>query len=117
MARVSAPANPSTIVLLRVLHGFIALIMIGAVAVVYRSAASQTYDAWLWLATGAQLIEGIAVTLNKGDCPLTYLSRRHGDRKAFFELFLPKRAAKQMFKVNAAAIAIGYLCLLISLVV
>jgi hypothetical protein len=114
---MSAQTNQSTIVLLRVLHGLIALMMIASVAVVYRSAASHTYNIWLFVATAALLIEGAAVALNGGDCPLSYLSRRHGDRKAFFELLLPKRAAKQMFKVNVAAIAVGYLFLLVSFVV
>jgi len=114
---MSAQTKPSTIVLLRTIHGFIALIMIASVAAVYCSAARHTYDAWLYLATAALLIEGIAVTLNRGDCPFSYLSRKHGDPKAFFELFLPKMIAKRMFKVNAAIIAVGYLFLLISFAV
>lgn len=112
---VRREANPFMITSLRVIHGFIALIMIASIAAIYYGAATQTYGIWLWLAAGALLTEGIVITLNKGDCPFTQLSRRYGDGKAFFELFLPKRIAKQMFKVNAAVIAVGCVFLLCSL--
>ena len=112
---VRREANTFTITSLRVIHGFIALIMIASIAAIYYGAATQTYGIWLWLAAGALLTEGIVITLNKGDCPFTQLSRKYGDGKAFFELFLPKRVAKQMFKVNAAVIAVGCVFLLCSL--
>jgi hypothetical protein len=105
------------IALLRVVHSFVALLMIASVVAVYYSAATRTYSIWLYLAVAALLIEGIVLVLNKGDCPFSYLSRRYGDTKAFFELFLPKKVAKQMFKVSAAIVAIGGMLLLSSVFV
>ena len=105
------------ITLLRVVHAFIALIMIASIAVIYYSAVTQTYGIWLYLAGGALLTEVTAVIWNRGHCPFGYWSRKYGDTKAFFELFLPKRIAKRMFKVNAAIIAVGCVFLVCRLVV
>lgn len=102
------------IVVARSIHTLIALIMFASMAVVYYSAISETYDILLYLASGALLIEGIVITLNKGDCPLSYLQRKYGDDKAFFELFLPKSIAKQMFRFNFVVIAVGYIVLLLN---
>jgi hypothetical protein len=61
------------------------------------------------------LTEGIVVALNKGNCPFSYLSAKYGDTKTFFELLLPKSIARQVFKINAAILAIGCVHLLVSL--
>lgn len=107
--------NPFMIAVVRSVHTLVALLMFASMAVVYYSAISETYGTSLYLASVALLIEGIAITLNKGDCPLSYLQRKYGDDKTFFELFMPKRIAKQMFRVNFVVITIGYMLLLLSL--
>jgi hypothetical protein len=107
-----AEANPFMIGVIRSVHTLIALVMFASVGVVYYSAVSQIYGLWLYLSLVALLIEGVAITLNRGDCPLSYLQRKYGDDKAFFELFLPKNAAKQMFRVNFLLVSIGCLILL-----
>jgi hypothetical protein len=114
---VRTEANPVMITLLRVIHSLIALVMIASIAALYYSAATQTYGIWLWLAVGALVMEATVVAANKGDCPFSLLSKKYGDTKGFFELFLPKRIAKEMFKVNAGIIAVGCLFLVCSLVV
>lgn len=97
---------------IRLIHTLIALIFFAGIAVVYYSAVSQTYNLWLYLALGALFIEGVAVTLNRGDCPFLFLSRKYGDDKKLLELCLPKNVAKQMFKVLFIVILIGCLLLL-----
>ena len=109
---IEEQANPLMIRIVRSVHTLIALVMFASVGVVYHSAVTQTYSLLLYLALGALLIEGIAITANKGDCPLSYLQRKYGDDKAFFELFLPKTIAKQMFRFNFLLISIGCLLLL-----
>jgi len=109
--------NPRIIVVVRSIHTLVALVMIASMAVVYYSAISKTYNVLLYLASGALLIEGIAITLNKGDCPLSYLQRKYGDDKTFFELFLPRNIAKHMFRFNFIVISIGYLLLLFNLLI
>ena len=52
-----------------------------------------------------------------GNCPFGHISRQVGDSKPFFELFLPPRIAKQMFKVNFVIVLIGCALLLIRLAV
>ncbi|UCG82676.1 MAG: hypothetical protein JSW38_10885 [Dehalococcoidia bacterium] len=104
--------NPFMIGLIRSIHALIALVMFAAIGVVYYSAVSQEYDLLLYLALVALFIEGVAITLNKGDCPLSYLQRKYGDDKTFFELFLPKRIAKQMFRFNFLLISIACMILL-----
>lgn len=113
----SEKINPFMFRLIRSVHASIALVMFAAIGVVYYSAVSQEYDLLLYLALVALLIEGIAITLNRGDCPLSYLQRRYGDDKAFFELFLPKRIARQMFRFNFLLISIGCLILLLNYLV
>ena len=110
----SVANNPRMIAAVRSIHTLVALVMFASVAVVYYSAISQTYGVLLYLASGALLIEGAAITLNNGDCPLSYLQRKYGDDKAFFELFLPKHIAKQMFRFNFIVILVGYSLLLFS---
>jgi len=109
-----AEINPRMIVVVRSIHTLIALVMIASMAIVYYSAISETYDILLYLALGALLIEGIVITINKGDCPFSYLQRKYGDDKAFFELFLPKSIAKQMFRFNFVVIAVGCIVLLLN---
>jgi hypothetical protein len=115
--RASTAENTNTIAFLRVIHGLIALIMIASIAAVYYATVAQTYGIWLYLSVGALLIEVIVVTWNRGNCPFTLLSKKYGDTKAFFELFLPKRVAKQMFKVNGTIMGIGFILLVCSMVV
>lgn len=110
-------AHQSMILLLRIIHGLIAVALIASVGAIYYAAVTKTHGTWLYVALGALLAEGIVIVLNKGNCPFGYVSRRFGDSKPFFELFLPPRIAKQMFKVNFVIVLIGCVLLLIRLVI
>lgn len=112
---IAGEVNTLMVWALRLAHGFIALLLMASIGVIYYSAASHTHGIWLYLAIGALLTEGIVVVLNKGNCPFSYLSAKYGDTKTFFELFLPKPIAKQMFKINGAIVAVGCVCLLVNL--
>lgn len=103
------------IVFLRTIHGLIAVIMIASVGAIYYAAITKTHGLWLYLAASALLIEGLAIALNKGNCPFGYVSRRFGDDKPFFDLFLPHHIAKQMFKVNFIIVMIGGIFFMIRL--
>jgi len=109
-------ANRSTIAFLRIVHGLIAIALIASVGAIYYSAVTRTHGTCLYAALSALLAEGIVIALNKGNCPFGHVSRRFGDSKPFFELFLPPRIAKQMFKVNFVIVLIGCAFLLIRLV-
>jgi hypothetical protein len=105
-------SNPLMIWVIRLIHTLIALSLLAAIAIIYYSAISETYNWLLYLAVAGLLVERIAVTLNSGNCPFLFFSRKYGDDKTFLELFLPKNVAKQMFKVSFIVISIGYLLLL-----
>jgi len=107
--------NPRITVVVRSIHTLVALALIASIAVVYYSGITKTVDIWFYLATGALFIEGAVITLNKGGCPLSYLQRKYGDDKAFFELFMPKHIAKHMFKIASVVIAIAYVVFLLGL--
>jgi hypothetical protein len=40
------------------------------------------------------VIEGVVVLINNGDCPLGTIHKAVGENRTFFELLLPKKAAK-----------------------
>jgi hypothetical protein len=107
----------SIIVFLRIVHGLIAAALIASVGAIYYAVVTETHGTWLYTALAALLLEGIVVMLNKGNCPSGHVSRRYGDSKPFFELFLPPRIAKQMFKVNFVILLMGCLLLPIRLVI
>jgi hypothetical protein len=104
---VTGEVNALMIWVLRLAHGFIALLLMASIGVIYRSAASHTHGLWLYLAIAAFLTEGIVVALNRGNCPFGYLSAKYGHTKTFFELSLPKPIAKQMFRINGVIVAAG----------
>jgi hypothetical protein len=112
---ITGEVNTLMIRVLRLVHGFIALLLMASIGVIYYSAASNSYCIWLFLAMAALLIEGVVVAVNRGNCPFSYLSARYGDTKTFFELLLPKPIAKQMFRINGLTIAVGCVYLLVGL--
>jgi hypothetical protein len=86
--------NETMILLVRSFHSLFALLFLSCIAYIYYCALTNRRDGWLWFAVGTLLLEGGVVWMNHGDCPLGPLHHRYGDDKAFFELFMPKRAAK-----------------------
>jgi len=55
----------------------------------------------------ALAIEGVALIVGRGNCPLGLLQRRQGDRVPLLELVLPPRAAKAAVPVFAAISVAG----------
>ena len=56
----------------------------------------------LWASVGFLLVEGGALVLGRGNCPVGRLQERWGDPVPLFELLLPPRAAKAAVPVLAA---------------
>ena len=63
----------------------------------------------LWASVGFLLVEGGALVLGRGNCPVGRLQERWGDPVPLFELLLPPRAAKAAVPILAAvsAMAVG----------
>jgi hypothetical protein len=53
-------------------------------------------------------IEGAALLVGRGDCPMGPLQEEWGDPVPFFELVLPPRAAKAAVPVLAVATLAGF---------
>ena len=76
---------------------------IGACAVTGRRSPA------LWASVGFLLLEGGALVVGRGNCPVGRLQERWGDPVPFFELLLPPLAAKAAVPVLAAVsvVAVG----------
>ena len=55
----------------------------------------------------ALLVEGAALIVGRGNCPLGPIQRRLGDPVPLFELVLPRRAAKAAVPLLAAISLVG----------
>lgn len=111
----SADRNLRMIAVVRAVHALLALVFIGAIAIIYRSGISGTLNVWFYLATAMIVFEGIVISMNRGNCPFLHLHRRYGDDKRLFELFLPWRFAKYALALLLVVIAGGYALVLINL--
>ncbi len=93
---VREPAGPNSRIVLasRVAHGLISLLFLTCIAAVYLGAWRGRADAVTIAALAALLVEGVLAGLSGGNCPLGPALRRLGDETPFFELFLPRPAAR-----------------------
>jgi len=99
--------------LVRLAHGLVSALFLSCLGYVYYCGVTDTRSIWLVLSVIALAGEGAVVALNGGDCPLGFVHQRVGDEKAFFELFLPKRAAKLAVPFLAAVTVVGFGLLLV----
>lgn len=80
--------------LFRAVHAGIAVVQLAALAQIWRSAITRRRGPLLTASVAALAIEGGALVVGRGDCPLGPLQARLGDPVPLFELVLPRRAAK-----------------------
>ena len=64
-------------------------------------------DRWLRLSMAVLAVEGLALIVGRGNCPLGPLQGRLGDSTPLFELVLPPRAAKAAVPVLTAVAGAG----------
>jgi hypothetical protein len=86
-------------------HGLVSVLFLACIAAVYAGAWRGTAGTLTLAAVGALLLEGLLVLLSRGSCPLGPLFRRLGDDTPFFELLLPRHAARLAVPVLAAVTA------------
>ena len=92
---------------LRIFHIAVALLGLSSLAYLWICAVTGRRDLWLGLAIGWLGVEGIAVLVGRGNCPLGPLQRRLGDPTPCFELVLPPGAAKAAFPVLFVLVLCG----------
>jgi len=62
---------------------------------------TKTYNWILYLTIGAIFVEGLALLLNRGRCPLTTLAEKHGAEKgSVTDMFCPKWFVPHVFRVS-----------------
>lgn len=84
---------------LRLAHIAIALIGLTSVGYLWLCALTGRRDRFLAIACAALSLQGVAILVGRGNCPLGPVQGRLGDPTPCFELVLPKRAAKDAFPV------------------
>ena len=100
------------IFLLRILHGLFALFFIACIFYIYYSAFTRQFNIFSGLAIVFLIIEGFLVfIINNGHCPLAPLQWKLGDQTPFFNLFLPKRAARLAVPFFTAITFLGIIIL------
>lgn len=99
------------IYVIRTIHGLISFYFVSCIVWIYYSAISNWSNRMAYIAVASIILEGLIVFLNHGDCPLGVIHHRFGDDKAFFELFLPKPAAKKAVPVLGTVGFIGMILL------
>lgn len=90
----------------RVLHASWSVAQLGGLAYIWRCALGGRRDKRLWASVGFLLVEGGALVVGGGDCPVGPLQAEWGDPVPFFELVLPPRAAKAAVPV-LAVVSVG----------
>ncbi len=100
----------------RAMHGAISVFFLSCMAYIYYAGLAQAWHPWiLAFAIGALAVEGAVVVLNDGVCPLGAVHERVGDDSTFFELFLPKTAARLAVPVLGLTTVLGVLLVLIAI--
>lgn len=103
-----------SIIILRILHGIVALYFITCLIYVYSCIFSHITRVYLPIAVTSMSLEGIFVfILNKGNCPLIHIQRKIGDNIPFFNLVLPNKLAKQAIPIFSVLTLLSFVLLII----
>jgi hypothetical protein len=78
----------------RVFHASWSVAQLGCLAYIWSCAVTRRRNVPLWGGVALLLIEGGALVVGHGNCPMGPLQEEWGDPVPFFELILPPRAAK-----------------------
>jgi hypothetical protein len=116
IAEITTPAAGKMngwIVLVRSIHTLFTLFFLTCIGTVYYAGITGRTTIWAYLAAVSLVVEGLVVGLNHGDCPLGFIHHKVGDEKTFFELLLPRQAAKRAVPVLGVVAGIGIALLLL----
>jgi len=88
-------------------------VQLASLGYVWSCALTGRRDQALGAAVGFLGVEGAALIVGRGNCPLGPFQARLGDPVPLFELVLPPRAAKAAVPILAAVAVAGIAALLI----
>jgi hypothetical protein len=91
----------------RLFHAAWSVVGLLTLAHIWFSVVTKRRDRILPASVGFLVIEGVALGVGGGDCPLGPFQRDLGDPVPFFELVLPPRAAKAAIPILAVVSVLG----------
>ena len=91
----------------RSFHIGLAVVDLAALVYIWACGISGRRGRFLPAAIASLVIEGTALVVGRGDCPLGPLQEKLGDPTPLFELVLPKRAAQAAVPVLSAVSIAG----------
>jgi hypothetical protein len=94
-------------------HATWSVAQLSSVAWIWASALTGHRGPWLWAGVGLLSVEGGALVVGGGNCPIGPLQEEWGDPVPFFELVLPPRAAKAAVPVLAGVTVAGIAALVV----
>jgi hypothetical protein len=98
----------------RIVHTAWSVAGLASLAYVWACVASGRRDPALAASVGFLLLEGGALVVGRGNCPMGPLQEEWGDPVPFFELVLPPRAAKAAVPILAGVSILGFAALVVA---
>ena len=95
----------------RVLHAAWSVAQLWCLGDIWISALKRRRSRRLWAGVAFLFVEGAALVVGHGDCPVGQMQAEWGDPVPFFELVLPPRAAKAAVPVLAVVSVAGVVAL------
>ena len=86
----------------RIMHASWSLAQLAALGLIWHRVLMRRRDPAVWASAAFLAIEGGALIVGRGNCPMGALQERWGDPVPFFELVLTPKAAKVAVPVLAA---------------
>lgn len=97
----------------RIVHAVWSVLGLSAFGYLWACVLTRRRDRRLMASVGFLLVEGAALVVGRGDCPMGPLQAEWGDPVPFFELVLPPRAAKAAVPVLAWTSILGMILLVL----
>ena len=97
----------------RLVHASWSVAQLACLGYIWASAITGRRSRRLWASVAFLLVEGAALVVGRGDCPVGPLQAEWGDPVPFFELVLPPRAAKAAIPVLAVVSIAGIAALVL----
>ena len=98
-------------IFIRIIHGTLVLIFTLCIIELYYCAITDTVGNILYITCTILFLEGAALIINKGRCPLEYAHKKAGDAEGFFDLLFPTYLVPYVIPVVAILVAVGFLWL------
>lgn len=97
----------------RIAHASWSAAQMTCLGYIWTCAVTRRRNPKLWAAVTFILLEGGALVVGRGNCPVGPLQAEWGDPTPFFELLLPPRAAKAAIPVLAMVSGAGIILLVV----